>query len=268
MEEQIKALEEQGYVVEKKEDREAYLGRYKSEVEKTFEPKLNELRGSILSEIQEATGFNLNDKEDLKAYAGRIGQSVQEAKAELERLKKENPSKAEYDKRLTEKEAEYKTRFDQLSKEKQELESKLGMQARQFVLEQQYSEVAKGFKEDLPGYFTKVAQTIKQEALSNSTLKDGELYLTDENGEIKKDAALNPIKVLDYFNEQFKEAKKEERKIGGAGSSKPDAKLGVLPDGVTDRASANVYLAKKLGINNPKFIEERDKLYTLLETNK
>jgi hypothetical protein len=228
----------------------------------SIEAKLKTEKLVIRSEAEEAT-FKENllknvdkdtiIKEEKKMWARRIEEDIEEATgikkkpdelhhqymkrvlAEKDAAEKLLKDKVEgYEKDGGSGSSVWKTKYEALEKQSKEaiaakeaelttLKKDNEANTRKAKLDEVYGPIRSKFLSDLPSYFTEYEKTVQADVLKKSTVIDGVLVMTDENGNPMKDQQLNNIKVETYLADKFKDVIKPDQQQTGAGTKPPVA---------------------------------------------
>jgi hypothetical protein len=222
-------LAKKDFVVYTKDEHAQYLDRFKTDVvEKELPSRLSKVYSDLDKDIKETFGIDRAENEKSYDYLKRAGavklgelkSSGDKIKELEEALKKGDPSGA-LQKKLEEEERKFKTILDEKNGEIKKLRGETERTRKEADVKLLYGDIKKTFVKTLPTLFHKIEAVTINEAIANSVLKEGKLYMANADGSIRKDSGYNEITVEEWLKQEFKDViEKIKPPAGGGGGGK------------------------------------------------
>lgn len=218
------ALTKKGFIVRDKAADTTFMDNYKRDViEKEIPGEIAKVHSQYDRDIESSLGVKKDPNEksyDFLKRAAKVTVDGLNGKiAEYEKtIKEKGDPQGIWQKKIEDAETKARLALEERDKKIGELTSSNEKATKSILLQQEYSEIKKSFKKDLPAMFSTLEKYKLDEILAASVVKDGKLYLGDGLGGIKKDASFKEIPIQDHFKVEFKDVIEEPRKQGGANS--------------------------------------------------
>jgi hypothetical protein len=219
-------LTKKEFVFQDKTEHAAYLDRVKKDViEKELPAKVSEIYGAIDKDIKETYGVDRETNEKTYDYLKRVGKmklsDLEKSSLKIKELEKaiaDGDQSGALKKKLEDEEARFKLEIRKRDEKIGELEKKTQVTSKTADVKLLYGDLKKSFVKQLPPMFGRAETAALDEAINNSTIKDGKLYMTNSDGSIRKDSSYNEITVEDFLKVEFKDVIETKNPKGGAGS--------------------------------------------------
>lgn len=234
-------LSKKEFIIRTKDEENAFQDRFKTDViEREIPGKIKAVHDQYDKDTKELFGIDRNQDEKSYDYLKRAAKAklndYEGLKTEVttlkEQIKKGDPT-GTLQKQLEEAENKARVALEEKDKRIAALENEGSLTKKESKLINEYADIKATFKKELPPMFSITEKAILDNALKNSTLKDGVLYATNSDGSIKKDASFKEVTVKDDLAVLFKDVVDSGKKQGGAGSGGGFQKGDVDPSTVT-----------------------------------
>lgn len=218
------ALTKKGYVIRDKAADTTFMDNYKKDViEKELPAKLSEAYNRFDQDIETITGLKKESTEKSHEYLKRSTSTVLSGlKEKITGYEKTIADKGdptgEMRKKIEAAEDIARKAIAEKDTVVKDMTAKTEFQNRKAIVDSAYAELSKTFVKTLPFGFDRGSKQILDDVLKATILEDGVLYISDGNGNKKKDASFNPIKVEDVLKAEFKEVIDTKRTQHGGGS--------------------------------------------------
>lgn len=220
------ALAKKEFVIRDKAEDSSFLDRYKADViEKEIPSKIKEVYDKLDIDIKTTFGVDREANEKTYEYLKRAGKvkltalDTSAAKiAELEAAIAKGDTSAAMAKKLETEQENWKKKSREYETTIQKLQTENQVTSKAADVKLVYGELKKTFVKQLPALFARAEAAALDEAINNSIVKDGKLYMANADGTIKKDSKYNEITVEDFLKAEFKEVIEEKKTQGGGGS--------------------------------------------------
>lgn len=269
------AFKSKGFHVMNDDDRISLLENYKaSEMPKLISEETKTIHGHYDKDLAEIYG---QDNELIKPKEGesktyqinkRLHQHNLAKIKELEAKLAAGDHKEFYEKKLQEEQEKARLAIEAERKKASEIESNFAKMQKEIKLGEIYAPIKAKvdparLEDDL---FLESEKSIKQFALSNSGIVDGQYVMLNEDGSVMKNESYQPILVADFLTKKFQSAFKKDPPSGG-GTKPGDGKGGNVdlnnlsketydPGNVTSKSELIDAMARDgISTANPKYPE-------------
>jgi hypothetical protein len=238
-------LSKNNFEIHTKDEHAQFQERFKNDViEKEIPKKVSEIHSKYDLDAETITGVKRNQDEKSYEYIKRLlkdnnSEALRKERDELKKQVDAGGGKASQE-ALAEAEKKYQASLAQKDSELNEWKNKFGTTQRESILTRDYAEIKATFKRnakgelEVPPMFDITEKAVLNEILSSAIAgQDGQLYMNDGQGGIKKDAAFNPISVKSHLRDTFKaliDTGTPPKGGAGSGGTKKD---GVDPSTIT-----------------------------------